>query len=228
MTALAGTLQTQTSRLSTAPRARRAPSSRRWPTSDAIRTSKGASLTAEDEPDPGLDPPLSTGLVPSSYFNRLLARAVPDRELRFVDVDHPRTHAELTRSLPTLLRDHDLREFDRGVVMAQDRRITRAIAGTCTRKWAREWEVCATRAACTAASSAGRCGSTSMGCCPDARSIRSLRRCPNSSKQRNCSASPFQTPSPSYAASASASSAIASCAKARSTRSWSSSCATWT
>ncbi len=85
--------------------------------------------TDADEPDAEYDFPLGAGIVPTDYFQRVLGVASLDRGLRFVDVDHPRTHAQLTTELPELLAEHNLREFDRGVMMGHDRRITRAVAG---------------------------------------------------------------------------------------------------
>jgi hypothetical protein len=85
--------------------------------------------TSEDEPDASLDLDLATGEIKADYFKRILGRASLPSDLRFVDVDHARTHAQLNRELPELLAQHGLQEFDRGVVMNADRRITRAIAG---------------------------------------------------------------------------------------------------
>lgn len=85
--------------------------------------------TSEDEPDPGLDLDLATDEIKEDYFQRVLGRASLSGDWRFVDVDHARTHAELNKELPRLLAEHNLREFDRHVVMHADRRITRAIAG---------------------------------------------------------------------------------------------------
>jgi RES domain len=85
--------------------------------------------TDEDDPDPEYDfQDTGGGRVPSAYFERVLGRATLDSDRHFVDVDHPRTHAQLTAELPGLLAEHGYREFDRGVMMTQDRRITRQVA----------------------------------------------------------------------------------------------------
>jgi hypothetical protein len=81
----------------------------------------------EDEPDVEVDYELE---VTPGFFRRVLGRArLQDPGARFVDVDDPRTHAQLNRELPDLLAEHGLDEFDRGVMMSQNRVITRTIAG---------------------------------------------------------------------------------------------------
>ena len=87
------------------------------------------SATDDDEPDPEYDFAVARGLVPRSYFERVLGQGRLDPKHRFIDVDHPRTHAQLTEELPDLLTRHGVRHFDRGVMMTQDRRITRTVAG---------------------------------------------------------------------------------------------------
>jgi hypothetical protein len=85
--------------------------------------------TNEDEPDAEYAFDAIGGVVPRGYFDRVLGRATLDPEHDFIDVDHPRTHAQLTQELPNLLVKQGAREFDRGVMMTQDRRITRTVAG---------------------------------------------------------------------------------------------------
>jgi hypothetical protein len=85
------------------------------------------SETSEDEPDEDVD--YADGEIKPDFFSRLLGRAKLHDGVRFVDVDHPQTHAELNREMPELLHEFGFQEFDRGVVMHQDRRVTRPIAG---------------------------------------------------------------------------------------------------
>ena len=47
----------------------------------------------------------------------------------FIDMASPQTHNLLGERLPHLLRYLGVHQFDRGVVMSQDRRVTRQIAG---------------------------------------------------------------------------------------------------
>jgi hypothetical protein len=54
--------------------------------------------TDEDEPDPDYDYDVSGGIVPSPYFDRVLGRATLESDRRFVDIDHPRTHAQPLRT----------------------------------------------------------------------------------------------------------------------------------
>ncbi len=84
--------------------------------------------TAEDEPDSDFDRDFRRQ-VTSDYFKRVLASATLAGDVSFIDVDHPRTHAQLNQERPDLLGEWKLSEFDRGVVMTQDRRITRTLAG---------------------------------------------------------------------------------------------------
>ena len=68
-------------------------------------------------------------MVPPDYFaDRYLGRAPVDASVRFVDLDHPETHAAAITPLRGLLRAHRLRTVDRGVLFHQDRRVTRPIA----------------------------------------------------------------------------------------------------
>lgn len=90
------------------------------------------------DPDGGYVGPLSTGEVDADYFlRRVLGRVRVADGATFIDVDHPRTHATLTSELvagrlgadlSALLQEHGIEEFDRSVVMHQDRRITRLLA----------------------------------------------------------------------------------------------------
>lgn len=82
-----------------------------------------------DDPDAEYEFELTPGRVPPDYVaDRYLARADVDPDVRFVDVDHPHTHAAAAPALRRLLRDRGLRVVDRGVVFHADRRITRPIA----------------------------------------------------------------------------------------------------
>jgi hypothetical protein len=99
---------------------------------------KIAAATDEDEPDGEFDPPARTGELPRTYFEprdpsprggRALGRATLADERMLVDVSHPDSHHELNSALDTLLRQYRLDRFDRGVMMTQDRRITRRVAG---------------------------------------------------------------------------------------------------
>jgi hypothetical protein len=81
----------------------------------------------DDEPDLEYDFDAAGGLVPRAYFELVLGQGRLDPKYRFID--HPRTHAQLTEELPGLLTRHGLRHFDRGVMMTQDRRVTRTVAG---------------------------------------------------------------------------------------------------
>ena len=96
---------------------------------DAAFNARLRALTSEDEPDDEYDFDFGSGRIPASYYDRALGRARLEGEQYFVDVDHPRTHAQLTEDLHDLLTAHGHREFDRGVMMTQDRRITRPVAG---------------------------------------------------------------------------------------------------
>lgn len=81
------------------------------------------------DPDPAYDFELAPGRVPPDYFaDRYLGHVAVDPDVRFVDVDHPHTHAAATPALRGLLRQHRLREVDRGVMFHADRRLTRPIA----------------------------------------------------------------------------------------------------
>jgi hypothetical protein len=82
------------------------------------------------DPDPDYDPELRAARVPEDYFaDRYLGRVTVEPEVRFIDVDHPDTHAALAAPLRGLLLAHGLRDIDRGVSFSPDRRLTRPIAG---------------------------------------------------------------------------------------------------
>lgn len=84
------------------------------------------------EPDSDYDFDLEPARVPDDYFaDRYLGHVAIDPAVRFVDVDHPDTHASLAGPLRPLLRRHRLRVIDRGVVFSPDRRLTRPIARHC-------------------------------------------------------------------------------------------------
>jgi hypothetical protein len=85
--------------------------------------------TAEEAPDPRFDPSFEGGVLPASYFERrALGRARLAPEQRLVDVAHPDTWRYLDVHLGSHLRRLGFDRYDRGVVMSQDRRITRPIA----------------------------------------------------------------------------------------------------
>jgi hypothetical protein len=80
-------------------------------------------------PDADYDPELLPARVPGDYFaDRYLGQVGIDPDVRFIDVDHPDTHAALNAPLRPLLRRHHLRTVDRGVTLSADRRLTRPIA----------------------------------------------------------------------------------------------------
>jgi hypothetical protein len=82
-----------------------------------------------EPPDEAADPPLRPGVIPEDYFDdRVIGDTPVDKEAQFVDLAHPDTHAALNQSLPNLLQAFEIEGFDRGVVLGQDRRITRPIA----------------------------------------------------------------------------------------------------
>jgi RES domain len=56
-----------------------------------------------------------------------------------VDIGEPATHTYLTGALSETLRAHGLREYDRGVVMSPDRRLTRP-AGEALMQWGQRHE----------------------------------------------------------------------------------------
>jgi hypothetical protein len=84
--------------------------------------------TPEEDPDPEFERDFRRQVTPD-YFKRVLASVTLAGDVKFMDVDHPLTHAQLNRERPDLLEEWDLAGFDRGVVMTQDRRITRTLAG---------------------------------------------------------------------------------------------------
>jgi hypothetical protein len=83
----------------------------------------------EGPPDPEYNFDTEPGVVPSDYLsNRRIGRCdIPPWAL-FVDVDHAETHAHATRGLASLLTEIGFKEFDRGVMMSPDRRVTRPVA----------------------------------------------------------------------------------------------------
>ncbi len=86
--------------------------------------------TSEGSPDPRLDPALRAGVLPEDFLvTRCLANAHVRTKSLFIDVASPQTHNLLTERLPHLLRYVPAHQFDRGVMMSQDRRVTRPIAG---------------------------------------------------------------------------------------------------
>lgn len=84
--------------------------------------------TPEDEPEPEFDPDFRRQVTPD-YFKRVLASVTLAGDVKFIDIDHPLTHAQLNRERLDLLKEWNLTGFDRGVAMTQDRRITRTLAG---------------------------------------------------------------------------------------------------
>lgn len=104
--------------------------------------------TSEDEPDPEYDFPLiDGGVLPRSFFEpqpprpeqRVLARAQVLEECPpFVDVSHPDTHRELALKFGEELARLGIDGVDRGVVMQQNRHVTRAFAGYLYPRYHRE------------------------------------------------------------------------------------------
>jgi RES domain-containing protein len=87
--------------------------------------------TSEDEPDNPNEPPWENelGVVPPEYFNRALGVVELDDGSQFIDVDDTATHGVLNERLGELLQRLGVAvQYDRGVLMTQDRRVTRAIA----------------------------------------------------------------------------------------------------
>lgn len=86
--------------------------------------------TSQDAPDPRLDPTLRAGVLPREFFaDRSLARASVTSGPLFIDMASPQTHNVIGEHLAHVLRYLGAHQFDRGVVMSQDRRVTREIAG---------------------------------------------------------------------------------------------------
>lgn len=82
----------------------------------------------DGRPDPEYDPELHPGIVPDDYLSgRAIGWAEVSAKARFVDVAAAQTHRDAGIRLADLLRQHGLKEFDRGVVMTQDRRLTRPV-----------------------------------------------------------------------------------------------------
>jgi hypothetical protein len=86
--------------------------------------------TADDDADPVYDRDWEEGRVPPGYFSRVLGHADVDADARFIDIDDPATHDVLNVELGELLTELEIAaEYDRGVLMTQDRRLTRRVAG---------------------------------------------------------------------------------------------------
>lgn len=86
--------------------------------------------TDEDDPDPLYDFEDPQGVVPVGYFERALGHAFVDEDARFIDVDAVRTHNELNARFGSLLAELGAAtQYDRGLMMTQDRRLTRRVAG---------------------------------------------------------------------------------------------------
>lgn len=82
-----------------------------------------------EESDDGADFELESGTVPPDYIHRRALAHIPvSTTHQFVDVDDAATHAALNVAIPQVVRDVGLDGFDRGVMMTQDRRITRQVA----------------------------------------------------------------------------------------------------
>jgi hypothetical protein len=80
-------------------------------------------------PDAEYDPELPAAVVPADYLStRLLGHAPTDQGAPFIDVDHVDTHLHASSDSARLLRKLRLPALDRGVLMGQDRRITRTVA----------------------------------------------------------------------------------------------------
>jgi len=95
--------------------------------------------TDEELPDPEFDIEIRSGHLPATFFEPLHTSGEPPLQGRalgeatfivgeLVDVSHPDTHHELNTTLGSLLGRFGLDRFDRGVMMSQDRRITRRVA----------------------------------------------------------------------------------------------------
>jgi hypothetical protein len=83
----------------------------------------------EGQPDPEYDFDIEPGVVPRDYLsNRRIGHCDIHPWAIFVDVDHVDTHAHATHGLAGLLAQLGFAEFDRGVMMSPDRRITRPVA----------------------------------------------------------------------------------------------------
>ncbi len=83
----------------------------------------------DEEPDDGADFELVSGVVPADYIHgRALAHFAVPADRTFIDVDDAKTHAALNAAIPDVPANCGLDRFDRGVLMTQDRRITRRVA----------------------------------------------------------------------------------------------------
>jgi len=86
--------------------------------------------TDEDAPDPDYDFDEPEGRVPPDYFGRALGHVLVEEETRFIDVDDVETHNELNASFGELLVElGTASQYDRGMMLGQDRRLTRRVAG---------------------------------------------------------------------------------------------------
>lgn len=88
-------------------------------------------LRETDEEGADHDPPLTPGEVSARLFARWrgIGRVEPRADAVFVDMAATETHNALNLDLPGLLDIIGAEQFDRGVVMHHDRRLTRSIAG---------------------------------------------------------------------------------------------------
>ena len=84
----------------------------------------------EEPPDPEHDLPVGSKAFPSDFLGTQVMGIVRvDSAVRFVDVDHPRTHAALEQHGGTpLLKTLHVGRIDRGTFMSPDRRLTRQAA----------------------------------------------------------------------------------------------------
>jgi hypothetical protein len=101
-------------------------------TISVFRTQRGvlARMEAflEGSPDPEYDPDLEPGVIPANFLSGRAIGWVPiDATARFVDMADHVTHRDGTMRAAQLLNRYGLRELDRGVVMSQDRRLTRPL-----------------------------------------------------------------------------------------------------
>lgn len=86
-------------------------------------------LFMKEDPDEGADFDLTSGAVPADYIHsRALAHFNVNESRTFIDIDHPQTHSALNTSLGWVPPKYGFKEFDRGLLMTQDRRITRRVA----------------------------------------------------------------------------------------------------
>lgn len=104
----------------------------------AVRGLKARILAAtdEDEPDDEFDLDILEGILPRAFTEpppgepqRTLATCRLSGNSTLVDVTQPLTHVELNAALGTTIVRLGQGGFDRGVVMNEDRRISRRVAG---------------------------------------------------------------------------------------------------